>query len=217
MKYHHKYGNLDIPSNYVDDDGVRLGTWLLNVRAGAKKGNERTPLTADQIRRLDELGMEWEGRHSSAWDKAYAAACQYKKVHGNLNIPVAYKTDDGIALGRWIRRQSAAKLTGSRKAKLDAIGMVWKKEDPWLKKFQLLKSFYDKHGHIKMPADYVVEGVWLRRWLSEQIARMNGKSKSAVALTAEQVSKLESVGIRRGQLDVPKRMEATVQTNISAS
>lgn len=28
-----------------------------------------------------------------------------------------------------------------------------------------------------MPADYVDEGVWVARWLSEQIARFNGKVK----------------------------------------
>lgn len=28
-----------------------------------------------------------------------------------------------------------------------------------------------------MPADYVDEGVWAARWLSEQIARFNGKVK----------------------------------------
>ena len=28
-----------------------------------------------------------------------------------------------------------------------------------------------------MPADYVHEGVWAARWLSEQIARFNGKVK----------------------------------------
>ena len=44
-----------------------------------------------------------------------------------------------------------------------------------------------------MPADYVVEGVWLARWLSEQVLRLNGRSRKK--LTSEQSDKLLSVGI----------------------
>lgn len=53
---------------------------------------------------------------------------------------------------------------------------------------------------ISLPADYVVEGVWLRRWLSEQTARMNerptGRNKAVKKLTQEQTLKLQSVGIQ---------------------
>ena len=176
------------------------------------------PLTADQIRRLDELGMNWEGRHNATWDKAYFAACRYKQEYGNLEIPVAYTTKDGIALGRWIRRQKTAKLTESRRAKLDALGMVWEKPDPWMEKFQLVKSYYDQYGHTKMPADYVVEGVWLRRWLSEQTARLNekptGRGKSVKHLTTEQIARLESIGIRRGRVAASKRSEVAVPAGV---
>lgn len=34
---------------------------------------------------------------------------------------------------------------------------------------------YKTHGHTKMPPDYVAEGAWLRRWLSEQKAGLSGK------------------------------------------
>lgn len=197
VEYHRKYGNLEVPADYVDDNGIRLGKWVRNVRLGIKNGNARRLLTAVQVRRLDELGMNWGGKYSAAWDKAYAAACRYKKEHGNLRIPVAYTTKDGIALGRWIRRQNADKLTETRKAKLDAIGMVWEKKDPWMEKFQLVKSYYDQYGHTKMPADYVVEGVWLRRWLSEQIARLTGGTESAKLLTAAQIACLAEVGIHQ--------------------
>lgn len=200
LEYRRQHGNLEVPADYVDENGVRLGVWLSNVRTGVKKGNARKPLTADQIRRLDELGMNWEGKYSATWDRSYAAACQYKKEHGNLQIPASYTTKDGIALGRWIRRQKAEKLTEARKAKLDAIGMVWEKEDPWMEKFRLVKAYYDQNGHTKMPADYVVDGVWLRRWLSEQTARLNERStesgKTVKKLTEKQTELLASVGIR---------------------
>lgn len=212
MEYHRRHGNLDVPADYVDDNGVRLGAWIFNVRTGVKNGNARTPLTDDQIRRLNELGMNWEGRHNATWDKAYLAACRYKREYGNLDIPVAYTTKDGIALGRWIRRQKKTELTESRREKLDALGVVWEKTDPWMEKFRLVKAYYDQNGHTKMPADYVVEGVWLRRWLSEQIARLNGKvtgrSQNIKSLTATQIACLAELGIH------PQKKEVLSKANM---
>lgn len=183
----------------MDEKGIRLGAWLNNIRSGEKNGNARTQLSEDQIRRLDELGMNWTGKHNATWDKAYQAACQYKKMNGNLDIPAAYVTGDGISLGRWIRRQKTAKLTEERRNKLDALGFVWEKEDPWMEKYKLVKDYYDQHGNTKIPADLVVHGVWLRRWLTEQVARLNekptGRNKTVKKLTAEQIAKLQSVGI----------------------
>lgn len=199
--YHRQYGNLDVPVEYVDEHGIRLGVWLNNVRSGEKKANARTQLTENQKARLDELGMNWAGRHNSKWDKAYDAVCCYKIEFGNLNIPVAYATADGIALGRWIRRQKTAKLTAERKAKLEALGFEFEKEDPWVEKFRMVKAYYDQHGHTQMPADYVVNGVWLRRWLTEQIARLNekptGRNRTVKRLTEEQITKLQSIGIEK--------------------
>lgn len=199
VEYHRQHGDLEVPADYVDCNGVRLGTWIYNIRSGMKRGSTRTQLSEDQIRRLNELGMNWDGRYNANWDSAYAAACQYKKDHGDLDIPVAYTTKDGIALGRWIRRQKTAKLTETRRAKLEDIGMVWEKKDPWMEKFNLVKAYYDQHGHTKMPVDYVVNGVWLRRWLSEQVALLNGRptsqSKAVKCLSEEQIQMLQSVGI----------------------
>ena len=199
VEYHREHGDLNIPVDYVDRNGIRLGAWIFNVRYGVKNKNGRTQLTAEQIARLDELGMNWTGKHNATWDKAYRAACQYKKMNGNLDIPVAYTTADGIALGRWIRRQKTAKLTEERRNKLDALGFVWKKEDPWMEKFRLVRSYYEQHGHTQIPSNYVVEGVWLRKWLAEQVARLNekptGRNKTVKKLTAEQAECLRSVGI----------------------
>lgn len=199
VEYHRRHGHLEVPADYVDKNGVRLGAWICNVRRGIREGNARTRLTAEQIRRLDELGMNWEGKHNATWDRAYQAACRYRAEYGNLDIPAAYISNEGIALGRWIRRQKDAKLTPVRKAKLEAIGMTWEKADPWMEKFCLVKVYYDRHGHTKMPADLVVDGVWLRRWLTEQTARLNekptGRNKTVKKLTEQQIQCLRSVGI----------------------
>lgn len=175
VTYHRQHGNLEVPADYVDADGIRLGVWIRNIRAGIKKADSRTQLTPQQRERLDALGMNWMGKYNTAWEQSYAAACRYYEEHGNFDIPVAYVTEDGIALGRWIRRQRDASLTPERKEKLESVGILLKKPDRWMEKFRMVKAYYDQHGDTKMPADLVVDGVWIRRWLTEQIARLNEK------------------------------------------
>lgn len=125
MAYHRAHGNLDVPCDHVEN-GIRLGAWLNNIRAGQKSKNARTKLTEEQISRLNELGMNWDGKHAAAWERAYEAACRYKTEHGDLNIPVAYTTSNGIALGRWIRRQT--NVTGERRKKLNELNISPRKD-----------------------------------------------------------------------------------------
>ena len=127
LRYHREYGNLDVPYHYVDPDGIKLGVWIANTRfARRNKGTGRAELTDDQISRLDALGMIWDNKNNTIWEHAYAAACHYQKKNGNLNIPVAYVTEDGCHLGRWIRKQKDIYLNGmskKRREKLNAIGI----------------------------------------------------------------------------------------------
>jgi hypothetical protein len=196
VRYHRTYGNLDVPAHYVDPDGIRLGTWIAALRLGKKGQNRRSELTAEQVARLDILGMNWIGKQGSAWDSGYCEAVKYWREHGNLNVPASYVTVAGFRLGRWVRGQREAytkNLSEAKIHKLDALGMIWQPADPWEEKFRMVQQYYEANGHTNMPADYVVEGVWLRRWLIEQKARLNGKSKSGKLLTAEQKQKLASV------------------------
>lgn len=198
VQYHRAFGDLDVPADYVDPDGIRLGTWLNSVRSCRKGTSRRAELTAEQIARLDAIGMNWDGKYVVAWENAYAEACKYRKENGHLNVPPSYVTESGLRLGRWIRRQRemyGTTLSEDRKKRLDALGMVWKPENPWNVKFRLVQQYYKTHGHTNMPADYVVEGVWLRRWLSEQKARLNGTARSAKELSVEQAELLATVGI----------------------
>lgn len=203
LEYYRIHGNLDIPSNYVTEDGTRLGAWVNSLRnSSAGKSSKRAALNETQKARLEELGFVWENRHDTTWERSYQAVVEYKKKNGNLDIPVAYTTDDGIRLGRWIRKQRETyhtTLSDYRKKKLDQIGMIWEPQDPWEQKYLLVKKYYDEHGNTNIPSNYVSDGVWISRWLSEQISRLNnkhtGRSKTAKKLTKEQIQKLNDLGI----------------------
>ena len=58
------------------------------------------------------------------WERNYAAAVEYLRLHGNLEIPAAYITPEGILPGRWIRKLAPEALTDERRALPEAIGGV---------------------------------------------------------------------------------------------
>ena len=101
---------------------------------------------------------------------------------------------------RWIRRQrdffAAGKLSDEHIASLREIGFVLEKSDPWEEKYQLAKAYYEEHGNLNVPAKYVVNGVWLQKWLSEQKLIAEGKRKKKH--TPEQFAKLKAIGFCYG-------------------
>lgn len=204
LEYYQEHGNLDIPLKYVAKDGTRLGTWVNGIRCAARNPSScrGTPLTDSQKSRLDEIGFVWEPKKNILWKQYFEALVNYKKKYGNLDVPAAFTTEDGIPLGRWIRRQKngADTMSGEKRKLLSDLGLVWDAPDPWEEKFQLVKQYYDEHGDTNILGNYVADGVWIGRWLSEQVARMNkkptGRSKSVKLLTDSQIGKLHVLGIR---------------------
>ncbi len=203
LEYYKENGNADVPTYYTTKDGLKLGAWVRNVRNRKNKVGLGAELTEDQIKRLDDLQFNWQGNRKNAWDKACREAKKYKEKYGNLNIPVSYTTPDGFALGKWLNRQkdNAKNLTKDKKEKLTALGVTFEKPtagDKWDEKFRLLERYYEEHGDLKIPANYVVNGVWLARWYAEQKARLTGKAKSKsgkiMTLTDEQREKLVTIG-----------------------
>ena len=135
--YCEKHGSLNLAPKYVSPSGIRLGAWVENQRAYYLKGE----LSDDKIRRLEAIGMLWEGRNDRQWLRAYEAAARYFQQYGDLNVPYQYVSPEGIRLGYWVVRQRAAykgrfsiekktnrkPLSYERKRLLDAIGMNWHK------------------------------------------------------------------------------------------
>ena len=133
--YYEKHGSLNLAPKYVSPSGIRLGAWVENQRAYYLKGE----LSDDKIRRLEAIGMLWEGRNDRQWLKSYEAAARYFQQYGDLNVPYQYVSPEGIRLGYWVVRQRAAykgrfsiekktnrkPLSYERKRLLDAIGMNW--------------------------------------------------------------------------------------------
>ena len=119
-------------------------------------------MKAEQIARLDALGMIWGSKQEKKWNEIFQILCNYYQEHHTFEMPVTYKTDSGIALGKWIRHQrdfyEQGKLSDERIKKLRDIGFVLEKSDPWEEKFQLAKGIF--RGTWKLKSSCTVCCKW---------------------------------------------------------
>ena len=114
LRYYRKNGDLLVPSNFVTDNGVRLGSWIFRQRklhSGSCKG---TPLTAEQTARLNSIGMVWEPE--DPWLMSFNLVKGYYKEHGNINISKSTVVN-GVWLGKWIAEQKKRLKSGKHSDK----------------------------------------------------------------------------------------------------
>ena len=196
MNYAAEHGNLNVPVNYTTEEGEKLGAWILNQRTAYAK----EMLSQDQIDRLEEIGIYWGNRNDRQWNEVYGAAKRYFEANGNLDVPVAYVSPEGYALGKWVRRQqyayrnpekSNAILSQERIELLDAIGMQWEKHDPWQHRYELAQEYKRVHGNLDIPAKYkTADGIWLSRWVYNQKRLLQSVSEKLSENQKEQLKKL---------------------------
>ena len=114
LRYYRKNGDLIVPSNFVTDNGVRLGSWIFRQRklhSGYCKG---TPLTAEQTARLNSIGMVWEPEDPRLM--SFNLVKGYYKEHGNINISQSTVVN-GVWLGKWIAEQKKRLKSGKHSDK----------------------------------------------------------------------------------------------------
>lgn len=167
--YVQRTGTSRVPPNYVDENGVKLGRWVI------KRRNRRKYLTPEQQKRFEAL-PEW------AWDargdlfaKTFAAVEAYARRTGTSLIPDDYVDDDGIRLGSWVGKQRALFKKGAlppeQRALLEALPCwTWDlAADSFDKAFAALEAYVQRTGSSRVPARYVDgEGVKVGRWVANQ-------------------------------------------------
>ena len=180
LAYKTDHGDADVPQGWT----TGLGTWVINQRA-AKKGRRKF-LSESQVRRLDEIGFNWDSLESQ-WEKRFNELLAYKAKHGDMNVPA--KSSSG--LGMWVGMQRAFKKRGSipadRYRRLSEIGFAWDGlESIWEERFGELLAYKERHGDVNVPNDRTSK-LW--RWISTQrIFRKRGN------LSAEKIQQLDALG-----------------------
>lgn len=128
VKYFNSHGNLDIPSNYIAENGIKLGNWIVHLRQKRLGKSKGSPLSNEQILRLNKIGMIWDA-DQYRFDVGLAHAQKYYEQHKHLRVPVSFICDDDFALGKWIRlkrrQYKAGNLSADNIHQLEKIGMLW--------------------------------------------------------------------------------------------
>lgn len=200
--FYRKNRHLNIPVNEVAENGLAIGAWLRRQKL-IRRGGAPGKLTEEQISRLDDIGMVWSDNFTRRWEYGYERLCAYYRANGDIDVPSSYVDESGFALGAWLNRhtetdkktgRTGIRITPERKAKLDALGMVWEKKDSWEVRYELAAEYFKEHGNLNVPPDYKPEGIWLNKWLNEQKQIYRG-NRGGKVLTREQISRLEKIGM----------------------
>jgi DNA-binding TFAR19-related protein (PDSD5 family) len=120
-RYRQREGHCRIPISHREQ-GYRLGVWVSTQR------EDKDTLPPERHQRLDALGFVWD-QFADQWEEGVRALERYCQDQGNGLVPQSYRDPaSGFRLGRWVRRQRTAKETmlPERRARLDALGFVWK-------------------------------------------------------------------------------------------
>lgn len=207
-KYFDKYGNIDMETAYVTEEGLSLGLWL-KAQKLIKAGLARGTLSEEQKRLLDYLGIDWDkgvrrkpkaNFIDASFDRAMECLVNYKKEHGHY----PFSTDlviDGFKLGLWIarvrakyhRKESGGPLDPKYIARLDEIGFPWDaKEYIWDCCCDWIKDYYRTHGNTEFSKDAYIYGVRkAHSWIEQQ-----RNLKRAGKLSRDKMTRLIMAGVR---------------------
>jgi hypothetical protein len=180
--FHRGHGHSNVP--YGEPSHRDLATWLNGVRCNKRAGR----LDANRVRQLNALGVVWEPQ-KTRWDRMFAALMEYRKRHGDCNVPFGWS--ENPALAKWVKGmrivQRRGELSAERAERLDAIGFAWDRggEQRWEETYASLVDYQRAYGHCRISTlseEYAALGNWVhtQRTLHKkgqldkgQIARLN--------------------------------------------
>jgi hypothetical protein len=182
LAFRKQYGHCNVPDKWPEN--LSLGIWVGSLR-GQKRKNI---LSLDRVRRLEQIGFKWKP-YDSFWESQFRALVEYKKRHGNCDVPAKWPND--TALANWTGTQrslrKAGRLAKDRIDRLNEVGFVWHQLDhSWEGMLAALAKYKEAYGNLKVSPK---ENPALSRWMDRQRqARRRGK------LSRERTSQLKKLG-----------------------
>lgn len=190
-QYFSEKGNLLIPLLYITKNGKKLGSWIGTQRKHYKDGK----ISKEKIQLLENIGMVWS-IFDIQWNGYYELAYEYYKSHGDLLVPLRYKTSDNKELGSWISHQrisyKSGKLTDNRIEMLEQIGMSWDgMSATWNEMYKLARQYYEENNNLSISSTrFMYRKASLGSWVVTQ--RRNYQEGR---LTDEQINMLNKIGM----------------------
>ncbi len=199
VEYKERFGNCEVPQEYVAADGLRLGSWIYNVRLSYKGISIKCHLTEEQYDALIDIGVNLSTHREMQWKASFEEAKAFYEKYGHLDAVFRYESPNGFKLGHWLAEQRKAFKSGRLSEKriecLENIGMIWNSPPQWSDKYTLAKRYFELHGNLKMPKNYKIGKIYLKKWVNEQRRYCRDREKIK-CLSGEQLQLLGEIGIK---------------------
>ena len=139
------------------------------------------------------------------WWARFGELEEYRKEHGDCNVPYKYKANP--QLGRWVSKQrqmyQQKKLSSERVEALESIGFEWTRplgkldDKQWWKRLGELKEYKQIHSDCNVPISYEVNPQ-LSKWVMNQRANyhrfFDENCKQSPVITEERIKALNEIG-----------------------
>lgn len=228
QKFLGRHGHMKVPC--TDPQTRPLYRWIqlqrLRRRALPEGYRQEMVLSSAEMDALDAIGFDWAHRPQQPaavfWEKL-AELQEFQTKQGHLNV----RRRDHEDLYRWMDLQrklgkafpkpyshGLSAMTKQEKEALDSIGFVWDEssnkdsvevtrlvpDHPFWHRFDELKAFQEKHGHMDIPhrKDATGREISLYKWVGLQrelgSSFPNRRYKGKRAMTQEEKDALDSIG-----------------------
>jgi len=161
------------------------------------------PITTTRVRTKEATNLTvWRNKR---WNTMYDLLVDYKKKHNqSTNVPLNYKVDNNIQLGRWVINQryqnKKEKLSTDRIDQLDSIGFAFKLQSTrchkatWNEMFQRLVKYKKDHNNsTNVPSCYAADPR-LGKWVSKIRNDYKNKKKRGVSVYyTDRIKRLNSI------------------------
>ena len=209
--YYEHHGNLEVQVRFKTNNGyeydengtINLGQWIERQR-------RRITPESEQGKKLLQIGMRFKNiRNRLSWEEMYNYAKKYYEHHGDLEVSVKFKTNNGyeydengtINLGQWIFTQrKKLKQESKRRQKLLQIEMRFENKIKilsWEEMYNYAKKYYEHHGDLEVSAKFKTNNGYeydengtinLGTWIFRQ--------REKVIPESERGQKLSQIGMR---------------------
>ncbi|MFE8950413.1 Helicase associated domain protein [Streptomyces sp. NPDC007856] len=163
--------------------GHKVGIWLKNARAAARKaaeieqrraeglpvGSAAGALPEERREQLDTIDPSWCPTWPVEWQRAFHLTRQHLQAGGRLPTEPGDVVHQGEDLGRWVRsvRLGWDKLTGAQQwlcehiLGIEPAGEDEKPKprrtqaDKWALNLAAAKQYYEREGHLRVPRKHI--------------------------------------------------------------
>ncbi|MFG3013027.1 Helicase associated domain protein [Streptomyces cinerochromogenes] len=164
--------------------GYRVGIWLKNARAAARRGmgaeqrqaqglpvktTSAWVLSAERREQLEDIDPAWCPAWPVDWQRAFHLTRQHLDAGGTLPTSPGMVVHQGEDLGRWVRsvRLGWDNLTGAQHWLCEHILGIQPatddekpqprrtQADKWAMNYTAAKQYYEREGHLQVPRKHV--------------------------------------------------------------